>query len=111
MTNLQERAQKRWWVWPVLVVLLPLVVVGIFVWLLCAELLQLIVWLTWCPRGRYALLVYSNSPVWQEYFETRVLPALGARAIVLNWSERQQWGFSLAVVLFRFFGGSREFNP
>jgi hypothetical protein len=108
---MREKIRKRWWVWPILVVLLPLVIVGIIVWLLCAVLLQMVVWLTWCPRGCYALLVYSSSPVWQEYFETRVLPALGARAVVLNWSERKEWRLSLAVVLFKFFGGSREFNP
>jgi hypothetical protein len=28
-----------------------------------AVLLQLVVWLTWYPRGRYVLVVYSNSPI------------------------------------------------
>jgi hypothetical protein len=69
------------------------------------------VWLAWCARGRYALVVYSNSPIWQEYFEREVLPAVGTRGVVLNWSERKQWRYSLAVVTFRFFGGRREFNP
>jgi hypothetical protein len=30
---------------------------------------------------------------------------------VLNWSDRKRWTLSLPVVLFRLFGGSREFNP
>ena len=69
------------------------------------------VWLTWCPRGRYAVVVYSNSPVWQEYFETQVIPRLGDRAVVLNWSERKRWNVSLPLMLFEVFGGSRDFNP
>jgi hypothetical protein len=76
-----------------------------------AVLLLLVVWLTWSSRGRYALVVYSNSPIWQEYFEEHVLPAVGNRGVVLNWSERKQWPFALPVALFRFFGGTRDFNP
>jgi hypothetical protein len=87
------------------------VIVAGILWLVAAILLQLLVWVTWCPRGRYALVVYSNSPIWQEYFESRVLPAVGSRGMVLNWSERKQWRYSLAVALFRFFGGTRDFNP
>jgi hypothetical protein len=100
-----------WWVWPLLVVLLPLVAVAFVLWLAAAIVLQLIVWTTWCSRGRYALVVYSNSPIWQEYFEEHVLPAVGDRGLVLNWSERKHWSYSLPVALFRFFGGTREFNP
>lgn len=40
--------------------------------------------------------MYSNSPVWQEYFERE--------------AERKRWTVSLAVILFRVFGGSRNFN-
>jgi hypothetical protein len=58
-----------------------------------------------------ALVVYSNSPIWQEYFEQNVLPAVAGRGVVLNWSERKRWPYSLSVALFRFFGGTREFNP
>jgi hypothetical protein len=100
-----------WWIWPLLVVLLPLVVVGFVLWLAAAVILQLVVWIVWCSRGRYALIVYSNSPIWQEYFEEHVLPAVGSRGVVLNWSERRAWSYSLAVALFQFFGGTREFNP
>ena len=100
-----------WWLWPLLIVLLPLVVIVALLWLINASLLLLVVWLTWCPRRRYALVVYSNSPVWQEYFERQVISRLGERAVVLNWSERKRWTLSLAVILFRVFGGSRDFNP
>src|SRR5262245_17894416 len=103
--------RRPWWMWPVLFVLLPLVVVALLLWLIGALLLLSVVWLTWCPQHRYAIVVYSNSPVWQEYFERQVIPRLGEQAVVLNWSERTQWTFSLPVILFRVFGGTREFNP
>jgi hypothetical protein len=88
-----------------------LVVIAVLLWLISALLLLSVVWLTWCPRRRYALVVYSSSPIWQEYFETQVIPRLGERAAVLNWSERKRWTPSLPVMLFRVFGGAREFNP
>src|SRR5262245_12867595 len=100
-----------WWLWPLLAVLLPVIAVGVVLWLTAAIVLQLIVWTTWCPRGRYALVVYSNSPIWKDYFERRLLPAIGNRAVVLNWSERRQWSYALPVALFTCFGGRREFNP
>ena len=40
-----------------------------------------------------------------------VIAPLQSRAIVLNWSERKQWRRTLAVLVVRAFGGSREFNP
>jgi hypothetical protein len=94
-----------------LVVLLPLVLAFLLLWLSAAVTLLVLVWLMWLPRRRYALVVYSNSPVWQEYFETRILPQVGERAGILNWSERRRWGPTLSVFLFRVFAGSREYNP
>jgi hypothetical protein len=88
-----------------------MVVLIVTIWLAAAVLLLLIVWLAWHPRGRCALVVYSDSPVWQEYFELRVLPAVGARAAVLNWSRRRSWRLSLPVALFQVFGGTRDYNP
>ena len=106
------RQRLTWWLWPlVIVALLPVVLVALLLWLASALLLLSVVWLTWCPRRRYAVVVHSNSPVWQEYFETEVIPRLGGRAVVLNWSERKRWDLSLPVMLFRVFGGTREFNP
>jgi hypothetical protein len=104
-------SRSPWWLWPLVVSFLPLLLIGFVLWLAQAIVLQLIVWVTWCSRGRYALVVYSNSPIWQQYFEQHVLPAVGDRGTVLNWSERKHWSYSLPVVLFRFFAGSREFNP
>ena len=106
-----DPARRVWWLWPLALVLLPVALVLIILWFVWAGALLLVAWVAWCPRRRFALVVYSNSPIWQEYFEARVLPAIGRRAVVLNWSERKRWDYSLAVALFRCFGGTREFNP
>ena len=108
---MSEERKRPWWALPLLIVLLPVVAVALLLWLISALLLLAVVWLTWCPRRRYALVVYSNSPIWQEYLETQVIARLGERAVVLNWSERTRWTVSLPVILFRVFGGTREFNP
>jgi hypothetical protein len=67
----------------------------------------------WGTQGRDLLLVYSNSPHWQRYIEAAWLPKWGHRAVVLNWSERRQWGRPAPpeVALFRAFAGGTEFNP
>ena len=103
-----EAPRRNWWL---LLVLLPIVVAIVAVWFVVAVLLLLVVWLTWHPRGRYAIVVHSNSTTWQDYFATEILPAVGDRAVVLNWSERKRWKPSFAVVLFRVFAGDRNFNP
>jgi hypothetical protein len=68
---------------------------------------------TWRRTGRDLLLVYSNSPNWQQYVEETWLPRWGHRAVVLNWSERSQWRRPVPaeVALFRAFAGATEFNP
>jgi hypothetical protein len=67
----------------------------------------------WQSQGKDLLLVYSNSPNWKRYVEEKWLPRWGARAVVLNWSERQTWRRQRRpeVALFRAFAGDREFNP
>ena len=94
-----------------LIVASPLIVAAIALHLLAGLCLNVAAWCCWCARGRYVLFVYSNSPIWQAYVEEHVLPRLGDRAVVLNWSERSRWRHTLPVLAFRYFGGSREFNP
>jgi hypothetical protein len=67
----------------------------------------------WGTRGKDVLLVYSNSPHWKPYIDQRWLARWGARAVVLNWSERKSWERSRRpeAALFRAFAGQREFNP
>ena len=68
---------------------------------------------SWGKQGKDLLLVYSNSPNWQQYVEENWLPRWGHRAVTLNWSERNEWGKRGApeVALFRAFAGCKEFNP
>lgn len=68
---------------------------------------------TWAPVGKRILLVYSNSPHWQNYIEDRWLPRLRDRVVILNWSERRQWATHQPVeaAIFRGYAGLREFNP
>jgi hypothetical protein len=67
----------------------------------------------WQSQGKDLLLVYSNSPNWKRYVEEKWLPKWGNRAVVLNWSERQNWRRERRpeVALFHAFAGDREFNP
>ncbi|MEX2282389.1 MAG: hypothetical protein WEE89_07890 [Gemmatimonadota bacterium] len=65
--------------------------------------------------GRRVLLVYSNSPNWQHYFESRWFPVLEPHIVKLNWSDRSSWRQDRNAVgpaVFRHYLGSREeFNP
>ena len=91
--------------------IVPLVIVALALHVLSGAFLHLAVWCCWCARGRYVLFVYSDSPIWHDYVEAHILPRLGQRAIVLNWSSRSSWRRTLAVLAFRYFGGHRTFNP
>jgi hypothetical protein len=93
------------------IVLSPLLVVLLATYLLAGVFLHVAAWCWWCSRGKYVLFVYSESPHWQDYIVERILPRLGERAIVLNWSQRSRWRRTLSVLAFRYFGGYREFNP
>ena len=74
--------------------------------------LYLLVWTLWLPRGKNILFVYSESPIWRDYLATQVLPLVKDRAVVLNWSERNEWPrWSLGVAVFHHFGRFRDFNP
>src|SRR5215213_3227844 len=64
-----DGSRRLLWRRPLLFVLLPFVILAGVLWLIAALVLLLVVWLTWCSRGRYALVVYSNSPIWHDYFE------------------------------------------
>ena len=64
------------------------------------------------PETR-GILIYSNSPNWQQYIEQHWLPRIGRRLVVLNWSERARWKMThpLETRIFRRHLGDREFNP
>jgi hypothetical protein len=87
------------------------VIVVITFHLVASVFLHLAAWCCWNLRGRYVLFVYSDSPIWHDYIEENILPRLGERVVVLNWSHRRRWRLTLAVLVFRYFGGHRLFNP
>jgi hypothetical protein len=98
------------------VLLLPLVLPLALLALTLATLhrgtLWLLIRLLWLPRGKDVLLVYSDSPIWHDYMANEILPLVGERAIVLNWSERRKWRWlSLTAHAFRSYGGRRQYNP
>lgn len=96
----------------VLVASSPFVAVAVLAWGLYGLCLHVLLWLLWIPAGKRVLLVYSNSPLWQSYVEDTLVPRLPRGSVVLNWSERRRWRWWwLSTTAFRFFGGSREFNP
>ena len=111
--------KKKWPRWvgvlasSVLIVLfvpvVPFILAGYFLYRL---FLLLVIWLRWYMRGRRVLFVYSNSPVWQDYVEQRILPRLPERSIVTNWSDRRKWNrFTLPAQAFYYWGGDKKFNP
>jgi hypothetical protein len=91
---------------------LPFMVVGLAVYLAIRLALHFLILLTWLPKGKDVLLVYSQSPIWHDYMTMQILPLVKDRAIVLDWSERKKWRkYSLPVLAFRLLGGHRNFNP
>jgi hypothetical protein len=118
--NAQKSKRKTpWWLVVLGVILSPLLLVVIPAFLILALSLYLIsticlhviIWSWWCVRGRDILFVYSDSPIWHDYVEQNILPHLGERAVVLNWSQRKRWRLSLARMAFYHFGSYRQFNP
>jgi hypothetical protein len=97
-------------------ILVPLIILLFLVFAILVPLsillLYLSIWLFWLTRGKDILFVYSDSPIWRDYMLAEMLPLVGSRAVVLNWSERRTWKrWSLRVLAFRFFGGHKAFNP
>jgi hypothetical protein len=92
-----------------LLVLSPYILIYGSYYLLWGLILRLAIRLTW--RGRDVLLVYSDSPTWKDYIERELIPPIHDRAVILNWSDRQNWKSSVAVLAFKHFMNGRNFNP
>jgi hypothetical protein len=92
-------------------VILAVAPLAIIFFIFTSICLRIFIWSWWCARGRNILFVYSDSPIWHDYIEQHILPNLGERAVILNWSQRKRWRLSLARVAFHHFGGYRQFNP
>lgn len=115
MSNPEPKTDAKWCQIALFILFAPLLLVVVVLWLafflVYTIFLHVAVWSWWCVRGRDILFVYSDSPIWHDYIEKQVLPRLGERAVVLNWSQRRGWRFSLARMVFYHFGGRRAFNP
>jgi len=110
-----EKTLKERLILLLLGLLVFLLIPVIIVWLLCRFIAHLVilaqVWLTWSTRGVSMLIVYSNSPHWQDYFEKGLLPLVGPKSKVLNWSEHLTWPINFKTIVFHCFAGERDFNP
>ena len=95
--------------------LLPLVLSYVVLLVLISRvhaiLLNVAIWSWWCPRGRDVLFIYSDSIASHDYVVHQILPKLVGRAVVLNWSQRQKRGISLARYASYFFCKSRKDCP
>jgi hypothetical protein len=97
---------------PFLLVLSPVILLWLAAYFAFRLGLHVLIMLTWLPKGKDTLLVYSQSPIWHDYMTTQILPLVRDRAVVLDWSERKKWRkYSLPVIAFRVQGGYRNFNP
>jgi hypothetical protein len=111
-TTIAQKIGNAFLVLLVLPIALPLALISLTFWLVHRVTLYGLVWVLWLPKGKDILFVSSDSPIWQDYMATQVLPQIQERAIILNWSERNKWSpLSFRAHVFRSFGGGREFNP
>ena len=115
MNTPEPKPRFKWWQVALIIPLVPVIIaiaaVALVLFVVSTICLHIAIWTWWCLRGRDVLFVYSDSPIWRDYVEERILPYLGERAVVLNWSERKRLRVSLARLAFHHFGGYRQFNP
>jgi hypothetical protein len=98
---------------PLLFIVLLLLLLGLPFFVTYRLLLRIAFEAFVSAKGRRILLVYSRSPVWQEYIEKNWLPLFAEHAMVLNWSDRAMWKGerSFAVWVFRHWAPAENFNP
>jgi hypothetical protein len=70
-------------------------------------------WIRHGRKGKLILFVYSDSPNWRDYIETKILPRIETCSVVLNWSRRREWESSMKfeASLFNHWAGAGEFSP
>jgi hypothetical protein len=69
---------------PFLPLVLTLLAVGLGLAVLNRIVVYMLVWFRWLPKGKDALFVSSDSPIWKEYMQTEILPLVEKRAISLR---------------------------
>ena len=109
----KDRVQPKF-VKPIFVILLLLILSPIIlIYVLLVDLpLRVIFLLMALTNKKSIIFVYSESPIWKTYLENNILPMISEHAIILNWSERNQWKRNdWAVRAFHHWGGEQDFNP
>ena len=112
----EEKIHVSFWkrlLWvPGIILLIPWIIIVLLGFLVKALFISLAVRFVYLVRGRYIVFVHSNSPVWQDYISTHILPRLPSDTVIMNWSDRSNWKWlSLPVRVFRHYGADSEFNP
>lgn len=95
----------------IVIILFPILIIIGTLYYSWGLLLSFAIWIIWGLRGHNILFVYSDSPIWTNYIQEKILPHINRKAVILNWSERKQWKPSLAVLAFKYFAGRQNFNP
>lgn len=67
----------------------------------------------WNSKGKHILFIYSESPNWQNYIETNIVPLIEDKSVFLNWSKRSEWNIitPFEAKMFFYWCGDSEFNP
>jgi hypothetical protein len=70
-------------------------------------------WMQHGKKGRPVLFFYSDSSMWKEHMEAKILPRLTPSSVVLNWSKRREWEGRrpLETKIYEQWAGSGEFVP
>lgn len=99
MNTSKPKRKLKWWQAALIIPFVPVIIavaaIALVFFVVSTICLHIAIWTWWCLRGRDILFVYSDSPIWRDYIEQRVLPCLGERAIVLNWSQLAEQAMKL----------------
>jgi hypothetical protein len=94
-----------------LVALLPVLVLWYVARLVRGSWLRSRILLTW-PKGKIALVAYTDNRKWAPYIQQEILPAIERSCVVVDrfhaqWKER----FPLEAQLINHWGGHFSYNP
>ena len=91
----------------VIILAIPIVIFFVVYWIIKTIILLLLIRLNWHPKKKFMLFVYSDSPKWKSYVETKSIQKLLKYSEVVNFSERKKWKkyMPFKVKVFRHFTG------
>jgi len=96
----QSSNKIPWWLIPLLIIGIPLLILLVVLQGLRQLVVCLLVALLWKPQHINGLILSSSHPAWDDWSKTR---AQKNRLFLLNWNERKQWRLSLkTLVLYTF---------